>query len=397
MASQGRFCTAFCREIGNADADDRSAELSGTYAQVPGSGVEDVVSDAPIPPPTRTGVMASESRVVDGNLVMADPTLHFIDAAHEAGEQPYTIPPAEVVRIQGKNEANRFHSHWEIPTLPADSPFTLTGFEITATQQDGTILSVETVGPDVFDIHILINGTDHEPFEVDPPKFVAPSGQSIVGSVVVLYNDQDGNEARSEPATFPASNSDACGCNFPPPKVLPEEFEAQASEGETDGGFYTVFNKGTQWTYYCNNGVYKSCFHPPKGFSDPLGQRFQEIGGQAFFQDDKTGGLVPFICMFSPSGDSPVPLDDIDGELSGRFIKGSIRDVMNTDAAASSNDSQRKALLATTIIFAVLTVVLLSALVYTCLKRREGVSKASGGTGEKAEKTQKWHVHHTQK
>jgi hypothetical protein len=71
--------------------------------------------------------------------------------------------------------------------------------------------------------------------------------------------------------------------------MLPDDVTPLPIENEADGGFYQIQSQGNQFTYFCNNGVYKSCHILPEGFGDPNGQRFQAIGGIGLFRNDETG------------------------------------------------------------------------------------------------------------
>lgn len=87
--------------------------------------------------------------------------------------------------------------------------------------------------------------------------------------------------------------------------------------GELDGGVYVVGSGDLTFTYFCHEGVYKSCYVVPEGavtlradsplllfrhyyarraagFSDPDSTRFQPIGGVATFADDSDGSEAQF-------------------------------------------------------------------------------------------------------
>eukprot|EP00479_Gromia_sphaerica_P004747 TRINITY_DN15604_c0_g1_i1.p1 TRINITY_DN15604_c0_g1~~TRINITY_DN15604_c0_g1_i1.p1 ORF type:complete len:123 (-),score=19.57 TRINITY_DN15604_c0_g1_i1:50-418(-) len=102
----------------------------------------------------------------------------------------------------------------------------------------------------------------------------------VQASIITVFSTEDGQEVRSAEQFFPKSTLDSCPLNLPPPQILPDNYDLSPTETETDGGFYTVTKEGNTWTYYCNNGMYKSCFHTPAGWDDPNSQRFQAIGGR---------------------------------------------------------------------------------------------------------------------
>merc|ERR1711964_369455 len=89
---------------------------------------------------------------------LADPTLVAVDAAHDEGSEPFLWPAdVSITGIDIMKQANRYHSHWGIPE--AVPGLTLTGFEVTASQ-DGNIISQVLEDPDVNDQHIVIDQAD---------------------------------------------------------------------------------------------------------------------------------------------------------------------------------------------------------------------------------------------
>lgn len=284
------------------DGDDagstqnRNLDLSGGFEPVE---VFDPTTEVPT---VVTGILSSvcEVQIVSEVTVTAGAPFHVLPLSD-------AVTDAITVNLNPLDTANLLHANWA--SAPVPEGLTLTGFEVEGALGN----SLQAFVPFAVDADITTASIDISD---------AVSTESIFVSITAVLEDAEGNEVRSDPFFFPETTIDCCPGNHPLPRALPPRDGTRPSIGvnQAAGELYQVGSLGDEYTYFCNSGVYISCFSPPPGFSDPLNQRYQEIGGTALFLDDTTNAMVQFFCRLSDAGDSSTPFDPVFGQLSGRYM-----------------------------------------------------------------------------